>query len=127
LLNRLHMIDRQDGIIALKHVYAGVHPGQPFDRGRYRTLRRNSRSLIRMNFPHRMCAQMLLKPLGLGPRTRRIVLPLTMALSRWVATQSAAVLAQVPTHRHSGRRAQRPLRRRLGPAACLPAGVHLSS
>ena len=86
LLNRLRMIDRQDGIIALKHVYAGVHPGQPFDRGRYRTLRRNSRSLIRVNFPHRMCAQMLLKPLGLGPRTRRIALPLTMALARWVAT-----------------------------------------
>jgi hypothetical protein len=82
--NRLRMIDGQDGVIALKHLYAGTHPGEPFDRRRYRSLRSNSRVLAGPHFPHRMCVQMLLKPLGLGPRTRRIALPITEAFARWV-------------------------------------------
>ncbi len=84
LFNRLRMIDGQDGVIAVKHLYASVHPGEPFDRRTYRTLRSNSRYLVRPHFPHRMCVQMLLKPLGLGPRTHRIALPLTETLARWI-------------------------------------------
>ena len=84
LVNRLRMIDRQDGVIAMKHLYAGVHPGKPFDGRTYRNLRSSSRNLIRPYFPHRMCVQMLLKPLDLSPWTRRIAVPLTEAFARWV-------------------------------------------
>jgi hypothetical protein len=84
LLNRLRMIDGQDGVIAIKHLYAGVHPGKPFDRRTYRALRSRWRPLMEPHFPHRMCVQMLLKPLGLGPRTRRIALPLAEAFARRV-------------------------------------------
>lgn len=84
LVNRLRMIDRQDGVLAMKHLYVGVHPGKSFDRSTYRALRSSSRSLIRPHFPHRMCVQMLLKPLDLSPRTSRIAVPLMEALARWV-------------------------------------------
>ena len=83
LFNRLRMIDRQDSLIAMKHLYAGMHPGQPFDRRTYRALRSDLRFLIRPHFPHRMCVQMLLKPLDLGQLTRRIAIPLAEALARW--------------------------------------------
>jgi len=84
LLNRLRMIEGQDGVIALKHLYRARRPGEPFDNRIYRNLRRRSRKLIRPYFPYRMCVKMLLKPLGLSPRTRRIVFPITEALARRV-------------------------------------------
>jgi ferritin-like protein len=84
LLNRLRMIDGEDSNIAMKHLYGARHPDKPLDDRIYRNLRRNSRQLIRPHFPHRMCVQMLLKPLGLGPRAHRIAVPVTEALARWI-------------------------------------------
>ena len=82
LLNRLRLIDGQDSVIAVKHLYQTDHPDEPFDDHTYRSLRRRSRQQIRPHFPYRMCVKMLLKPLGLGPRAGRIVLPITTAVAR---------------------------------------------
>ncbi len=84
LLNRLRMIDGQDSFIAMKHLYQTCHPGEQFDTRLYRKLRRRSRQLIGPHFPYRMCVQMLLKPLDLGPQVRRIALPITGTLARCV-------------------------------------------
>jgi rubrerythrin len=84
LWNRLRMIDGADSRIAMQHIYRERHPGKPFDARIYRELRRGSRSLIQAHFPHRMCVQMLLKPLGLGPRAHRVALPVIEAMARRV-------------------------------------------
>jgi hypothetical protein len=84
LLNRLHMIDGQDGKIAVKHVHRGGHPDERFDARVYRQLRRSSRHLVQSHFPHRMCVQMLLSPLGLSHRARVLVVPVVETLARWV-------------------------------------------
>ena len=84
LWNRLMMIDGADSRIAMRHIYSARHPGQPFNERVFRQLRRGSRALIRPHFPHRMCMQMLLKPLGLGPRTHRLALPMVEAVARRV-------------------------------------------
>ncbi len=84
LWNRLRMINGQDSVIAMKHLYRSRHPGEPFDTRVYRNLRRRSRQLIGPHFPYRMCVQMLLKPLSLSPRARRIALPTTETVARWV-------------------------------------------
>lgn len=82
LLNRLRMINGEDSVIALKHLYGARHPGEQIDNRQARKLRRGSGHLIRPHFPYRMCVQMLLKPLGLGPRARQIAVPLTEMLAR---------------------------------------------
>jgi len=84
LYNRLRMIDGADSRIATKHIYRERHPGRHFDERVYRELRRESRPLIQRHFPHRMCIQMLLKPLGLGARTQRMMLPVLEAAARRV-------------------------------------------
>jgi len=84
LVNRLRMIDGADSKIAMRHIYLARNPGQSFDELEYRALRRGSRALIRPHFPHRMCVQMLLKPLGLGPRTHRFAVPIIEAMAKRV-------------------------------------------
>jgi len=84
LWNRLRMIDGADSRIAMQHIYHERHPGRPFDERIYRELRRGTRDLIQAHFPHRMCVQMLLKPLDLGRRTHRVVLPVIEAVARRV-------------------------------------------
>ncbi|HTW51538.1 MAG TPA: ferritin-like domain-containing protein [Stellaceae bacterium] len=81
---RLMMIDGADSRIAMSHIYRARHPGRPFDERLYRQLRRASRPLIQRYFPHRMCVQMLLKPLGLGPRAHGVALPVVEAIVRRV-------------------------------------------
>ena len=82
--NRLRMIDGADSRIAMRHIYTERHPGRVFDEQIYRNLRRGSRDLIRPHFPHRMCVQMLLKPLNLGPRAHSLALPLFESLARQI-------------------------------------------
>jgi hypothetical protein len=84
LLHRLRMIESEDSVVVMKHLYRARHPGERLDNHICRTLRRRSRQLIRPHFPYRMCVQMLLKPLGLGPRARHIVVPITETLARWI-------------------------------------------
>jgi hypothetical protein len=82
VINRLRMIDGDDSRIAMRHIYLARNPGQSFDERTFRELRRGSRALFQAHFPHRMCVQMLLKPLGLGPRTHQIAVPMMEALAR---------------------------------------------
>ena len=81
LWNRVWMIDGADSRIAANHIFRDRHPDLKFD---YKQLRHGSRALIQPHFPHRMCVQMLLKPLGLGPRAHRFVLPMFEAVARRV-------------------------------------------
>jgi rubrerythrin len=84
LWRRLKMTGGDDSFIALKHVYNVHHPGKPFDIEVYRRVRRECRALVRDHFPHEMSVRMLLKPLGLGPRTQRLAVPAVTALARRV-------------------------------------------
>jgi hypothetical protein len=84
LWNRLRMIDGEDSRIAMRHIYQERTGGQTLDNRGLKRVRRGWRPLIAPHFPHRMCMQMLLKPLGLGPRAHSIVLPLCEAVSRRV-------------------------------------------
>jgi hypothetical protein len=82
LWNRLGKIDGEESRVAVKHLYLSQHPDDRFDDSIYRGIRRSSRDLIRPHFPYKMCVRMLLKPLGLGPRARHIVIPLVETLAR---------------------------------------------
>lgn len=82
LMRRMRMTSEEDGFIALKHAYLGRRPGERFDTGIYRSLRRRGRRLVVPYVPYSMGVRMLLKPLGLGPRTQRIALPVAEALAR---------------------------------------------
>ena len=82
LWRRLKMTGGDDSFIVLKHVFNAYHPGEHFDTGVYRRLRRECRSLVRDHIPHEMGVRMLLKPLGLGPRIHRMTLPVIAALAR---------------------------------------------
>jgi hypothetical protein len=84
LWNRLRMIGGEDSRIAMRHIYQERTGGQTLDNRGLKRVRRGWRPLIAPHFPHRMCMQMLLKPLGLGPRAHGIVLPLCEAVSRRV-------------------------------------------
>ena len=84
LWNRLRMIDGEDSRIAVRHVYQARNPGRALDDRMLRGLRRGWRAMIQAHFPHRMCVQMLLKPLGLGPRAHRVALPVFEAVARRV-------------------------------------------
>jgi hypothetical protein len=82
LWHRLMMIDGADSRIATAHIYRVRHPDRPFDERVFRDLRRGARALIQPHFPHRMCIQMLLKPLDLSPRAHRLALPFCEAVAR---------------------------------------------
>jgi rubrerythrin len=84
LWRRLRMTGGDDSFIVLKHVYGAHHPGEPYDLGVYRRVRRECRQLVRDHFPHEMSVRMLLMPLGLGPRAQRLTLPVIAALARRV-------------------------------------------
>jgi hypothetical protein len=84
LWRRLKMTGGDDSFIVLKHVYSAFHPGEPFDAGVYRRVRRQCRNLVRDHIPHEMGVRMLLKPLGLGPRIQRMTLPVIAGLARHV-------------------------------------------
>src|ERR1700736_4917118 len=84
LWRRLRMTGVDDSFIVLKHVYSAHHPGETFDLEAYRRVRRQCRALLQDHFPHEMSVRMLLKPLGLGPWTQRMTLPMIAAVARRV-------------------------------------------
>jgi len=86
LWNRLRMIDGEDNVIAIKHLYEARHPGHQFDRKAYKQIRRHTRAAIEHHFPHRMCIGMLLRPLRLGRRVHRLAFPIAEAISRRMAS-----------------------------------------
>ncbi|HUC12126.1 MAG TPA: ferritin-like domain-containing protein [Stellaceae bacterium] len=85
LWRRLRMTGGEDRIVVLKHVYAAHRPGLLFNGERYRRVQQQCRVLMRPHFPVEMTVRMLLKPLDLGPRTRRLTLPVIAAVARRVA------------------------------------------
>jgi hypothetical protein len=85
LWRRLRMSGGDDSFIVLKHVYGARYPGAPFDTGVYRNLRRECCDLVRDHLPHEMSVRMLLKPLALGPRTQRALIPVAVAAARHLA------------------------------------------
>jgi len=82
LWRRLRMIDGEDNVIAVKHLYQARHPGQVFDRRAYKAIRRGSREAVRGHFPHRMCVGMLLRPLRLSPRAQHLTASIVEAVVR---------------------------------------------
>jgi len=86
LWHRLKMIDGEDGLIAMKHVYRGCHPGQAFDKHVYRDLHRRCRHAAGRHFPHEMSIKMLIKPLDLSPRFQHLALPVLTRVARRVVT-----------------------------------------
>jgi hypothetical protein len=82
LWRRLRMSGGEDSFIVLKHVHQARTPGARFGKCTYRALRRHGRRHLRHHFPYEMSVRMLLKPLGLGPGTQRLALPLAEALAR---------------------------------------------
>jgi hypothetical protein len=106
LYRRLKMTGGDDSFIVLKHVHVAHCPGEPFDIGVYRRVRRECRKLVRDYFPHDMSVRMLLKPLGLGPWTQRLTLPVATAVARRVVPYSADL-----TIRRRSRSAGAPARR----------------
>jgi hypothetical protein len=84
LWTRLRMIDGEDSRIAMRHIYQERNGGRTLDNRGLKHVRRGWRPLIAPHFPHRMCMQMLLRPLGLGPLAHRIALPFCEAVSRRV-------------------------------------------
>jgi hypothetical protein len=84
LWHRLKMIDGEDGLIAMKHVYLGRHPGRHFNMRVYRELHRRCRRAAGRHFPHEMSMKMLIKPLNLGPRVQHVALPILTGIARRV-------------------------------------------
>jgi hypothetical protein len=82
--NRLRMIDGADSRIAMHHIYRECNRGNVLDQRTLRGMRQRWRALIQPHFPHRMCVQMLLKPLALGPRAHRLAVPVFEAVARRV-------------------------------------------
>jgi hypothetical protein len=82
LWRRLRMSGGDDSYIVLKHVYNARDPVRSYDVRVYRSIRRQSRRLVRDFFPHEMSVRMLLKPLALGPLTQRAALPIAVAVAR---------------------------------------------
>ena len=82
LWRRVKMTRDEDGYIAFKHVYAARHAGQALDRDLYRKVRRRCRDIVGSHFPYEMSIKMLLKPLDLGPSTRRVAQTTLEALAR---------------------------------------------
>jgi hypothetical protein len=84
LWRRVRMTGSEDRLIVLKHVHAAYRPGAALDSRSYRRVHRQCRALMRPHFPAQMTARMLLKPLGLGPRTQRLTVPVLAAVTRRV-------------------------------------------
>lgn len=80
--NRLRMISGADSQIAMSYIYPERHPGRSLDDRLYRELRTGARALVQPHFPHRMCVQMLLKPVGLGRRSHRVAQRVLEAVAR---------------------------------------------
>ncbi|MBU6470346.1 MAG: ferritin-like domain-containing protein [Gammaproteobacteria bacterium] len=84
LWHRLKMIDGEDGLIAMKHVFRASHPYQDFNKRVYRDLRRRCWRDAGRHFPHEMSVKMLIKPLNLSPRFQHIALPVLTGVVRHV-------------------------------------------
>ena len=84
LWHRLKMIDGEDGLIALKHVFTACHPGEVFDMRIYRRLQKRCRRAAAKYLPLQMSIKMLIKPLDLNPRLQQMALPVLKQIARYM-------------------------------------------
>jgi len=82
LWRRVRMTGGEDRLVVLKHICAARHPGTRFDADAYRRVHSACRELMRPHVPAEMSVRMLLKPLELGPRMQRMIVPALAALAR---------------------------------------------
>jgi hypothetical protein len=79
---RVGELEREDIYIAIKHVSQVLHPDRPFTTARYREVLHHYAGPIRHHCPYRRAAQMLLRPLRLGPAVQSIATPLCALAGR---------------------------------------------
>ncbi|MDE2235248.1 MAG: ferritin-like domain-containing protein [Gammaproteobacteria bacterium] len=84
LWHRLKMIDGEDGLIALKHVFMASHPGETFDMRIYRRLQKRCRHAAAKYLPLQMSIKMLIKPLDLNPHLQQLALPVLKRIARYI-------------------------------------------
>jgi hypothetical protein len=82
LLNRLKLIEQEDGYIVLKHIHCTRHPNQIYDKAVYKDAMARCRKLAATHFPYQMSVNMLLKPLELAPIVRWVAQPLALGMAR---------------------------------------------
>ncbi len=80
----MKMIDGEDGLIALKHVFTASHPGEAFDMRIYRRLQKRCRRAAAKYLPLQMSIKMLIKPLDLNPRLQQMALPVLKRIARYM-------------------------------------------
>jgi len=95
LWTRIAEVDAEDAFCALKHVYLGKNPGAEFRASDYRAFRHAFQKLAMDHFPYGMAVKMLLQPLLLGGRIRRVAVPAMTSTARlvvgWRATTNDAL------------------------------------
>jgi hypothetical protein len=69
---RLKFLYEGDSVIAMKHVYGACHPDEPYKWLTFLQMQKRCRHRAARFFPRQMCAEMLQKPLGLGPRFQHV-------------------------------------------------------
>jgi hypothetical protein len=83
LFRRVTEIRSEDAFIAFKHIYLTQNPRRHFDSAMYGRYRRGVKRLAKRHFPQEMATKMILKPLRLGPRTGRLIVPVTTSAWNW--------------------------------------------
>jgi hypothetical protein len=82
LIRRVIEVDAEDAACAFKHVHLVAYPQTNFRAADYDAFRRHIRAMARTHYRYDMAVKMLLKPLRLGGRASRIVLPAATGLTR---------------------------------------------
>lgn len=82
---RLRLIDSEDSYVSLKHVYAGFHPGAPWNHRVHKKIMKDCRRTAAPYIPHQMSVKMLLRPLEMGPKAQRLLVPPLTRMARLVA------------------------------------------
>jgi hypothetical protein len=80
LLSRTADIQSEDAFIAFKHIYLTENPTAGFHRRDYDSYRKSVKRLAKEHFPQDMAVKMILKPLGFGPTTGRMIVPLVTSM-----------------------------------------------
>jgi len=88
LWKRILEVDREDGYLAFKHVFATCHPAQGFHETDYKAFCLYYRRLAKRHYPYEMAAPMLLSPLGLTPWLGDIAVSVLSAGAKQLTSRS---------------------------------------
>lgn len=75
LWRKMSDIGARNTYYAVKHSFLADNRGGAFRDSDYRAFRARISRRVRRHYPHRMAVRMILKPLGLGKRSHRVVVP----------------------------------------------------